>query len=154
MKTRRHFLTYIACAVFYFTLMPQSLWAFSDVIKQGLGATLVCPFNVINGPKLIGDVVVACFSDIGCNTLIGNYPWGGRGGTPSLTNGSHSLSNDAMANVDLTTNCANPTPSQSIQLQIHNPDNSALSLLCMNATVVSGVFTCTGGPYTLNINNL
>lgn len=154
MKTRRHFLIYIAHAIFCFSLMPQSLWAFYDVIKQGLEATRVCPFNVINGPKTIGDVVVACFSDTGCNTLIGNWPWGGRGGTPSLTNGSHSLSDDAMEDAGLTANCASPTAAQSIQLQVHNPGNTAVSLLCMRATVVSGAFTCTGGPYTLDINNL
>lgn len=153
MKIRRWRVIYTAHAAFYMAL-TLSAWASSNVIERGLGATLVCPFNVVNGPKLIGNVVIACFSDTGCNTLIGNYPWGGRGGTPNLQNGSHTLSNDAMANVGLTTSCANPIPAQSIQLQVHNSGNTAFSLLCMQSTVVSGVFTCTGGPYTLDLNNL
>jgi hypothetical protein len=152
MKKRRGVLIYTVHAVFYTTLTLQAL-ASSDVIEQGLGATLVCPFNVINGPKSIGNVIVSCFAapDVNCNTVpIGNAGWAGRGGTPTLRNGAHTLSNDAMASVGLTA----LTTTINIQLEVHNPGNTAFSLLCMPATVVAGVFTCTGGPYTLDINNL
>lgn len=150
MKIKRHFLIYATHATLCIALTIH-VWASSSPINRGFGATLVCPFSVTNGPKAVGNVVVACFTDTGCNTLIGNYSWGGRGGTPILQNGSHTLSNDAMTAASLTTACGS---AQSIQLQVHNPGNTAFSLLCMPAIVSSGTFTCSGGPYTLNINNL
>lgn len=152
MKIKRHPLVYMAYAIIYTTLTPPT-WASSEVIKHGFGATLVCPFNVINGPKSIGNVVIACYSNTSCPTpsLIGNAAWGGRGGgTPTLQNGSHTLSNDAMTSVGLTS----LTTTVSIQLEVHNAANTAYSNLCMEATVVGGVFNCTGGPYTLDIGNL
>lgn len=151
MNTRRRFLLYAAHTALYMALAVPA-WASSSVIDR-MAATLVCPFNVTNGPKSIGTVIVACFAapDAACNTVpIGNAAWGGRGGTPTLENGSHTLSNEAMAAVGLTAF----TTTVNIQLEVHNPGNTAFSLLCMPATVVGGVFTCTGGPYTLDINNL
>lgn len=93
MKKRRRVLIYTVRALFYMSLTFQAM-ASPNIIEQGLGATLVCPFNIINGPKSIGNVVVACFEapDTACNTApIGNAAWGGRGGTPTLGNGSHTL---------------------------------------------------------------
>jgi len=150
MKTKRSALIYTAHLAFYTAISIQT-WASSGIIERGFGATLTCPFNVINGSKSIGTVIVACFSDTACTSIVGNYSWGGRGGTPTLQNGSYTLSNDAMANVALTTACVS---AQSIQLQVQNPLNTTVSLLCMPATVSSGLFSCTGGPYTLDINNL
>jgi hypothetical protein len=152
MKTRRRFLTYIAHIIFYITL-PLQASASSGVIQRGLGATLVCPFTVTGGPKSIGSVTVACYSDITCTTYTGsNYSWGGRGGTPTLTNGTHTLSNDAMANVALTTACAN-AGTQCLQLVVQNPAGSITAPpLSMQATVISGTFTCTTSG-TLNISS-
>ncbi|MDP1574988.1 MAG: hypothetical protein Q8L78_08700 [Coxiellaceae bacterium] len=152
MKTTRGYFLVYALVAFCIVLTLQAR-ASSSVLKSGLGATLVCPFTVINGPKTIGNVVVSCFEapDSTCNTTpIGNAAWGGRGGTPTLENGSHTLSNDALASVGLT---AFPT-TVNIQVEVHNPENTVYSLLCMHATVALGVFTCTGGPYTLDISNL
>ena len=143
--------------VFYFTLSLQA-WASSGIIKQGLGATLVCPFTVtgagVSG-KSIGVVYVSCFSDTACTTYTGdNASWGGRGGTPTLKNGSHTLSNDAMASVGLPAACAAADPTTaSIQLQVQNPSGSVTALLCMQAIVVSGIFTCTNSG-TLDISGL
>jgi hypothetical protein len=154
MKTRRRFLIYIAYTILCFVLMPQSLWAFSDVIKQGFGATLVCPFLVTGGHKSIGQLTVACYSDTTCTTYTGNnYSWAGRGGSPTLTNGTHTLSNDAMANVGLTNACAS-AGTQCIQLLVQNPAGSVTAPpLSMQATVISGTFTCTTSG-TLNISSL
>ena len=155
MKTRRHFLTYIAHIIFYITLTLQAS-ASSGVIQRGLGATLVCPFTVTGGPKSIGQVTVACYSDTTCTTYTGNnYSWAGRGGHPTLTNGTHTLSNDAMANAALTTACANAIPTtKCIQLLVQNPVGSVTAPpLSMQATVISGTFTCTTSG-TLNISSL
>lgn len=153
LKTRRHFLAYIVHIIFYITL-PLQASASSGVIQRGLGATLVCPFTVTGGPKSIGQVTVACYSDTTCTTYAGsNYSWAGRGGTPTLTNGTHTLSNDAMANVHLTTACAN-AGTQCIQLLIQNPAGSVTAPpLSMQATVISDTFTCTTSG-TLNISSL
>ncbi len=99
LKTRRHFGLYVAHVIFYITL-PLQTWASVEVIESGLGATLVCPFNVIGGPKLIGNVTIGCYSDAACTQYNNNNAsWGNRtaGFNPTLKNGSHTLSNDAMA---------------------------------------------------------
>ena len=151
MKTRRHPLVYIAHIIFSITFTLQS-YASSGVIARGLGATLVCPFTVAGGPKLIGTVTVACFNDPACNTFSGNNAsWGNRVSPPTLQNGSHTLSNDAMASVGLPAACAAAV--QSIQLQVQNTGGSVTSVLCMQATVVSGIFTCSTSG-TLNISTL
>lgn len=153
MKTRRHFLVYIAHIVFYVTL-PLQAWASLGVIQRGLGATLVCPFTVSGGPKLIGTVTIGCYSDLGCTTYTGNNAsWGNRIGPPTLQNGSHTLSNDAMASVGLPTACAN-AGTQCIQLQVQNPAGSVTAPpLSMQATVVSGTFVCTTSG-TLDVSSL
>jgi len=122
-----------------------------EVLETDSRPSMVCPFTVINGPKSIGNVVVAVFTDIACGTAaIGNAAWGGHGGTPTLTNGTHRLSNDALAGVGLTA----LTTSQSIQVQIQDPGNTTSATVCMQTAVAMGAFTCSGGPYTLDINNL
>ncbi len=136
------------CMVFTLTS-----WASTRVIDPYFGATLVCPFNVINGPKLIGNVTVSCYSDTRCFFYLNaNYSWGTPGSTPAPTlyNGLHHLSNDAMANVGLNA----ITGTQSILLQVKNTENTIVSTVCMQATIVGGVFACSGGPYTIDINNL
>ncbi len=154
MKTRRHFALYIAHTVFYI-ILPLQTWSSVQVIEQSLGATLVCPFTVSGGPKAIANVTIGCFSDTACTAYNGNNAsWGNRtaGFNPILTNGSHTLSNDAMASVSLPTACANAA-TQCIQIQVKNPNDSATALLYMQATVVSGVFTCTTTG-TLDISGL
>ena len=112
-----------------------------------------CPFTVTGGPKLLdGHVEVSCFSDTGCGTLLpGVARWGTPLGDPApiMLNGVHTLSNGAMAAAALTLN----TTTQSIQIVIYS-QSATSATLCMPATVSSGLFACTGGPYTLNIVGL
>lgn len=151
LKTRRHFLVYIAHIIFYTTLPLQASASFG-VIQRGFGATLVCPFNVTGGPKLIGTVTVGCFSDTSCTTYTGNNAsWGNRIGPPTLTNGRHTLSNEAMDSVGLPAAC-DMAGTQCIQLQVQNPAGSVTALVSMQATVVSGTFVCTATSGPLDIS--
>lgn len=144
MKTRCHRIAYLIYTIICSTLTLNAS-ASNSVITSGFGATLVCPFTVSGGPKQIGTVTIGCYSDTTCTTYTGsNASWGGRGATPTLTSGTHTLSNDAMANVGLTTACRDATPTtQCIQLQVQNPGGSVAAILSMQATVVSGEFICT-----------
>jgi hypothetical protein len=151
MKTRRRLPLYMAHAAFYLALTLPA-WATPSLIERGFGATLVCPFTVTGGPKLLdGSVEVSCFSDTACGTPLSTAPWGTPLGDPQPTmqNGVHTLSNEAMAAAGLTLN----TTTQSIKIEIFS-QIGASATLCMQATVSSDLFACTGGPYTLNINGL
>lgn len=152
MRTRHRLPLYISHAALYLTLTLPA-WATPSLIERGFGATLVCPFTVTGGPKLLdGHVEVSCFSDTECGTTsLGTAPWGTPLGDtqPTMQNGVHTLSNGAMAAAGLTSF----TATQSIKIMIHSQEASSATL-CMQATVSNNSFACTGGPYTLNIGDL